>query len=401
VLEKGVCRFIKPYLKVVPYDHIWARGLLAGKGPPNSSTDNVINDIIKFLAEHYSRYIVEDILFKELRDALKEFNSLKEKLCKRISDKPYTCRLIEKYLKHLKKVIYAKRNEPVRLGEFRVLFNEVYRRVHGDLLPGGLDLALHGIMTEDLEILKVLLNVRQEMRKRMQETQKRYHVGIDYVSLIEYPAQGRDRKVIVPLFIIAKSGPDRLKEVDIKGAVEVTVKALARYSKLGKIKQTLESIPRFTRIILTGPEVEERITGEEVHVKYDNAVCTIEEYQGIPVYSNIACGILRLVFEDLQKMYEEVVNSGVLSNLKIENWMTALFLLAIPIMQVEIVSASSPPGSPGGGVSVEEIFIEVYQEAFQKIEKAVGRIGVLKKRLIENMLQAELGVGRGQRWLKH
>jgi len=69
--------------------------------------------------QHYASFIFEDKLFKALKE-----------------------RGIE--------AVYATHNEPVRLGAFRVLFNEVHKRVHGNLYfePSEVDLALHGILRE-------------------------------------------------------------------------------------------------------------------------------------------------------------------------------------------------------------------------------------------------------------
>jgi len=55
---------------------------------------------------------------------------------------------------------------------------------------------------------------------------EQYHVGIYYVSLIECPARGRDQRVIVPLFIIAKSKPKDVEKIKIGKAIEVVTEAL-------------------------------------------------------------------------------------------------------------------------------------------------------------------------------
>ncbi len=139
------------------------------------------SEVTEFLAEHYASFIIEDKLFKALKD-----------------------RGIE--------AVYATHNEPARLGAFRVLLNEVHKRVHGNLYfkPSKVDLALHGILRENLKIKGDL----------GRESEKSYHVGIDYVFLCEYPTRDRSRKVVVPLFIIGKSELEKAKEVKMEEAIK-------------------------------------------------------------------------------------------------------------------------------------------------------------------------------------
>jgi len=309
----------------------------AGGGFPNSSANDVINDIVEFLVEYYSRFIVEDSLFRELKSRFEEIG-------KEAEDSGL-----------LQEVIYATSNEPVRLGEFRILFNEVYKRVHGSLLSRNFDLALHGVMREDL---KVLLSIGLKIAES-------YHVGIDYASLIEYPAPDKSRKVIVPLFIIAKSKPDDINKIKIREAVEAVTKALPQNGEFKKVIQALRSIPRFTRIILTR-------TVREV-----DAPCVIKEHQGIPVYNDIACGIIGPVFKDIPGMYDEIAANNELANLTIRDWISVLISLAIPIVRVDIATASSPPqppregGPPGeGGTTIENIVRQIRQMYEKALSKA-------------------------------
>ena len=302
--------------------------------PSNFSTSNV-NDIIEFLAEYYSRFLVEDSLYPKLRGIFIEAGK------KAGGSGP------------LRGVFYAESNEPVRLGAFRVLFNEVHRRVHGHLSPRNFDLALHGVMKENLEVSSNIgLGITEQ-----------YHVGIDYVSLIEYPAPSKNMKVTVPLFIIAKSRPDDVKEVKIMEAVEAVTKALPRgqNEEFKKVIHALESIPKFTRIILTK-------TASNV-----NEPCITKEHQGIPVYSDIACGIIGLVLMDLPKMYNEVVGDSELSKLTIPDWICTLISLAIPIIQIDVVSASSPPQPPkgGGGINIEDIVRRIRQESQKSFHRLI------------------------------
>ena len=256
----------------------------------------------------------------------------------------------EKLGEQMRGVIYAKSNEPARLGAFRILFIEVYKRRHGDLSPGSFDLALHGIMREDLRVLSSI----------GLDTVESYHVGIDYASLMEYPTPDRKGTVIVPLFIIAKSEPDDINKIKIKEAIEfakTAIKYSQRNGKLGKVIQVekviqaLDSIPEFTRIILTRaiPYVDE------------DQPCYIRKHQSIPVYYDIACSIIRLVFKDISEMYNKVKNEN-LTELDISHWISALISLAIPVI-VDITSADRPPRQP---VSIDVVYHTV-KKLFEKV----------------------------------
>ncbi|PUA31693.1 MAG: hypothetical protein B7O98_08875 [Zestosphaera tikiterensis] len=95
----------------------------------------IVDEIIGFIAEHYSSFMVEDALFQELRESIKNLSiELYMKYLYECEQVSYTssCRGgIEKYLNELLRTFYATSNEPVRLGAFRALLHEVYRRVHG------------------------------------------------------------------------------------------------------------------------------------------------------------------------------------------------------------------------------------------------------------------------------
>jgi len=277
--------------------------------------EGIDEEVIKFMAIHYASLIVEDRLFKALKD-----------------------RGID--------AIYATHNEPARIEVFRVLLNEVHRRVHGNLYfdSSKVDLALHGILRENLKIKK----------GSGQEFEKSYHVGIDYVFLCEYPTRKNRQKVVVPLFIIGKSELENAKEVEIEGAVNEVL----RYGGTPEsVRIALENILKFTRIVLTRTVTSKNEEG-----------CIVNEVGEIPVYSDIACGVLYAVYVDIPSMYEEVAGDSELAKLTISDWLVTLILLGMPMHQVNVASSDSPPERPRNGGLVNDIAREVRQRASEIIK---------------------------------
>jgi len=277
--------------------------------------EGIDEEVIKFMAVHYASLTVEDRLFKALRD-----------------------RGID--------AVYAMHNEPARIGVFRVLLNEVHRHVHGNLYfdSGKVDLALHGILRENLKIKK----------GPGQEFEKSYHVGIDYVFLCEYPTQKSHRKVVVPLFIIGKSKLENAKEVEIGDAINEVL----RYGGTPEsVRIALENLLKFTRIMLT-----RTVTGK------NEEECIVDKVGEISVYSDIACGVLYAVYVDIPSMYEEVARDSELAKLTISDWLAALILLGMPIYQVNIASSDSPPERHRNGGLVNDIAREVRQRASEIIK---------------------------------
>jgi len=293
-----------------------------------SRSEDTNNEVIELLVRHYTSFIIEDKLFKALRD-----------------------RGID--------AVYATHNEPVRLGAFRVLLKEVYRRVHSDLYfdSSKVDLALHGILKEELKITG-------------QGYKKSYPIGIDYVLLLEYPTRDKSKKVVVPLLVIAKSKLEEAKKVKIKNVID---KVLRLRNVPYDIRIALKNLPRFTRILLT-----RTVTSEN-----EKEGCIAGEVGGIPVYSDIACGVVHTVYVDIPSKYDEVVGDSELARLTVEHWLVALIVgLSIPIQAIESPS-SDPPEPPSDGGLVNNIVREIRRRAKEVIGENLEEL----KREAEERLQ--------------
>ncbi|GEM_PF-2610835 len=334
--------------------------IMNGMSTRSRPFNNSINETIEFLTYHYHNFVIEDLLFRTLRDFIK---NLVEELqreyfpCCEETINAFACkREVKEYLDVLSKTLYATSNEPVRLGAFRVLLLESYKRLLGDLVfkPSGVvDLALHGILKEESVILT----------SRNRAMLKSYHFGIDYMLLVEYPIPNRKHKVFVPLFVIAKSSFETIKEIDIIEAIRAKIEEpLERKDGPDNVTVALRSIPKFTRIVLT------RVA--TYNEKIIEKPCVNREYQSIPVYGDLACGIISLVLKDLPDMYKMVISNEELVGITINDWIVALLSLAIPLLQVTVASANRPPDPPGGA-TVDAVVRKIHQETLEKIGKEI------------------------------
>jgi len=294
-------------------------------GDTNSNENEskkLVNEITDLLLQHYLSFLVEDELFSELKK---------------------------------QGILYAERNEVVRLGAFRVLLWEAHKRVHGSLEPR-IDLAIHGVAKERLEALF-----------HRGRNARGLHHGIDYAALIEYPAGGR--RIIVPLFVIAKSSPYGVREIRLKEAIE---EALRDISLTENARRALENIPKFTRIALT-----RTVDSDE------EARCEIGSYQGIPVYSDIACDVAYIVLKDIPEAYRMVLNDKALATLGVGDWFEALLSLATPL-QIVVASSASPPSPPPGGISIaDQIVVNVRREVLR-------RAGLKVQQVLDDMKEGRL-----------
>lgn len=203
--------------------------------------------------------------------------------------------------------IYATINEPVRLGAFRVLVNEVYKHVHGIPIKPYEDLALHGYLKEH----QVTLRHRDACGASWTPSYyERVYVGIDYTILPEYPNPSSGKKVVVPMFIVAKSNVREDVIENIKRAVDVTmqyVECIEDEEIRWRLHVALSNLRRFTRIA-----VLRAVTSDELKE------CRLIKDEQV-IYPNIACSVLWIVINDIRESYEVVVNSEALSELTLED----------------------------------------------------------------------------------
>ncbi len=132
----------------------------------SSSQDESVEKLKDFLLRHYLNFAREDILYSRLRQSIKrlttdelingKFYRAHYNVDREIIEQEFR-KMKNDYLNKLRKVVYSTSNEPVRLGAFRVLLLEAHTHLLGDLdwkLPKEvLDLAVHGIVQENLYIM--------------------------------------------------------------------------------------------------------------------------------------------------------------------------------------------------------------------------------------------------------
>ncbi len=324
----------------------------------DGSQSKRIEEIVEFLARHYSSLVLEDLLFQNIRSLIKRL--AKESYKKYSSEcmmtgNSYDCmKEIENYLRKLPNMIYATSNEPVRLGAFRVMFLELHNRFLGDLVfkpSRAIDLALHGILREELVISTTGSRVPLES----------FHIGIDYVFLVEYPAPNRESKVVVPLFIVAKSSPRAIKEIRVKEAVGALLEeSLERSVRLDNVMEALRNIPRFIRVVLT----RTALYGRE-----NSKSCIIRGYSDMLVYNDIMCGIIGLILKDIPGIYKTIVEDEKLAGITTEDWIKALIGVSLPL-QVVAASGGRPPDPPGG-INADYLAKRVRQETLEKVGKEI------------------------------
>ncbi len=286
--------------------------------------------------------------------------------------------MINNYLKKLKKIVYSTSNEPVRLGAFRVLFLEAHTHLLGDLdwKPPReiLDLAVHGITQEKFEIYKFKI----ESSRGFTSSKESYHTGIDYVYLAKYPMLGREGDVVVPLFVIAKSKDEDVNKIDINGAINKIIEHLGTEtgsqesdSKSHRKEIALQNIPKFTRIVLTKARKIHKDSNSDGKVLNAESCPNVNKnHQNIPIYDDIICGILSLILIDIPRIYRTIIKNEELSSITMDDWITALLSLAIPVSQVTVTSGKKPPDPPGG-VTADNMFRMIRQEAIETLEKEI------------------------------
>lgn len=343
-------------------------GKLVSLGNHTDEQGRIINEVIGLISYHYIDFVIEDELFRTLREHIKKLvEDLREEYnqkCFHVNDTFECQKYIENFLDDLDNVFYATSSEPIRLGAFRVLLHEVYICIHGTLHfkpVSEVDLALHGVLKERLSQDRMhlgddLMVSPWDNLSKEAIPEREFHVGIDYVSLVEYPAQNSESTVVVPLFVIAKSNPAHIREIEIKEAINESI----QYDTISKnVEYALRNMLSFTRIVLTRTEIK-----EDYKCKNNKYLDKI----GVPVYNDFACGILGIIFQDIPELYENVVNDKKLSSLTLDDWMEALLSLAVPITQIVTASSSSPPKPPGyGGVSIDRLVKQIRQKAIKQI----------------------------------
>ena len=325
------------------------------------SSGDSIGEIIEFLIGHYRSFVIEDLLFRSLRGFIKnlveELHREYSSECERTGN-VFACKEeVEEYLDVLSKTLYATSNEPIRLGAFRVLLLESHKRLLGDLVfkPSGIvDLALHGILREKSAILI----------SGNRATLKSYHIGIDYMSLVEYPVPSGEHKVVVPLFVIAKSSFEAIEEIRIVEAIKAIGESLERDGRSDNVTVALQNIPKFTRIVLTRAAIYDE--------KMVKRPCVNGEYQSIPVYGDLACGIIGLIFKDIPEIYKMIIGNEKLISITINDWIRALLSLAIPLLQVTVASASRPPDPPGG-MTMDAVVRKIHRETLERVGEEIQR----------------------------
>ena len=346
----------------------------------------------------------EDILYSRLRQSIKrlttdelingKFYRAHYNVDREIIEQEFR-KMKNDYLNKLKKVVYSTSNEPVRLGAFRVLLLEAHTHLLGDLdwkLPKEvLDLAVHGIVQEKFVYYELEGNSRG-----FTSSKESYHSGIDYIYLAKYPMPNREGDVVVPLFVIAKSKDEDVNKIDINGAINKIIEHLGTEtgsqesdSKSHRKEIALQNIPKFTRVVLTKTrEIYEDSNSSGKVMDNESCLNANKNHQNIPIYDDIMCGILGLILIDIPRIYRTIVKDEELSSITMDDWITALLNLAIPISQVTVTSGMKPPDPPGG-VTADNMFRMIQQEAIETLKKEIQQYKeeqeIIKKHLEEKL----------------
>ncbi len=223
-----------------------------------------------------------------------------------------------------------------------------------------------------------------------------YHSGIDYIYLAKYPMPNREGDVVVPLFVIAKSKDEDVNKIDIKGAINKIIEHLGTEtgsqesdSKSHRKEIALQNIPKFTRVVLTKTrEIYEDSNSSGKVMDNESCLNANKNHQNIPIYDDIMCGILGLILIDIPRIYRTIVKDEELSSITMDDWITALLNLAIPISQVTVTSGMKPPDPPGG-VTADNMFRMIQQEAIETLKKEIQQYKeeqeIIKKHLEEKL----------------
>ncbi len=301
----------------------------------------------------------EDILYSRLRQSIKrlttdelingKFYRAHYNVDREIIEQEFR-KMKNDYLNKLKKVVYSTSNEPVRLGAFRVLLLEAHTHLLGDLdwkLPKEvLDLAVHGIVQEKFVYYELEGNSRG-----FTSSKESYHSGIDYIYLAKYPMPNREGDVVVLLFVIAKSKDEDVNKIDIKGAINKIIEHLGNETgsqesdgKSHREEIALQNIPKFTRIVLTKTrEIYEDSNSDSKVLDAESCSNINKNHQSIPIYDDIICGVLGLILIGIPRIYRTIIENEELSSITMDDWITALLSLAIPVSQVTVTSGKNPP----------------------------------------------------------
>lgn len=303
--------------------------------------------------DYLYRFAYEEELVINLEEEVKSIVKSYESRCR--PDRECLVEVVKNSEEFLN-AIYATINEPVRLGAFRVLVNEVYRYVHGSPLKPYEDLAVHGLLREQ-QILPY---------------SRRTYIGIDYIMLLEYPHPNRDLKVVVPLFIIAKSNVENAKNVKIKEAIDAVKNYIKKDDQIGrKLLLALDYLPRFSRVVIMRAKANDKLER-----------CKLENGD-LVIYPNIACGVLGIVLGDVWEVYNTVIMDEHLSKLTIGDWLYTLLIMVSPalLLTIEVGKSDDPPQSGGGRVledfpkKINDVLDRVRRssENIKKLSKLLGR----------------------------
>lgn len=353
------------------------------------------NEVLALVSRHCRSLLIEDAVYVNLRRHVKKsVNELLSKYkneCKGTHNESECVENIEQIIRRHLKGFYAGSNEPVRVGVFRTLFREAYSKVYGELSDqppspdAFIDLVLHGVIRERKEKLIVRLS---SLGADFEEAKYNMDIGIDYAFIVSYPhidptTGANQSRVIVPFFFIAKSSIAGAKRLRLDEAVEESLKRIrpGQDSRADMVRMTLENMKSFTKVVLT------RFNYGQKRKDDDKYPCADTSENGIVIYRDIACAIFKLVFEDIWRAYEAVIERG-LAGLTVQDWLRALLELQAPVVLLEISSASDPPRNTGlGGAVIEELADRVRNEVLSKVSSELTKAIDNAKRSVDYFLK--------------